>query len=620
MNTPEQDPEFEALLTYISRVRGFDFTSYKRPSLTRRVNKRLQAVAVSSYSDYIDRLEVDPEEFVHLFNTILINVTSFFRDIWAWEYLESEIVPQIVARKEPQEPIRIWSAACASGQEAYTLAIVLAQVLGVEQFKRRVKIYATDLDQEALNQARSANYSIKEMTGLPVELRELYFERSNSHYTFRQDLRRSVIFGCHNLLVDAPISRIDLLVCRNTLMYFNAEAQARILVRFHFALNPGGFLFLGKAETLFKYSDSFTSVDLKRRVYIKELLANMRQNSLLMASNSNAEKAINSIQPVSIRDAAFDANPRPQVVVSFDGLLVLANERARTLFVLNPADVGRPVQDLECFEGPLKLPSYIKQAYAECQAVNIREVEWATTTGASQYFDVQVAPLLDGSDGSLLGATITFTDISHTKRLQQDLEYTQQEMEMAYEELQATNEELETMNEELQSSNEEMETTNEKLQSTNKEMETMNEELQSSNEELQTLNQELCQRSVELNLLNTLFEGLLASLPSSIVVVNQELRVLVWNNKAEDMWGLHPDEVQGQYLLNLDIGLPLESLVQPIRSCLTGNVDYPSMTLEAINRRGKTIECQVTCTPLVDRGQGIQGVILLMEQQRGKEP
>lgn len=614
MSSPKQNPDFEALLSYINRVRGFDFTGYKRSSLMRRVNKRLEAVGVSSYSEYIDRLEVDPQEFIHLFNTILINVTSFFRDPWAWEYLTTEVVPQIVANKEPQQLIRVWSAACASGQEAYTLAIVLAQALGVDQFKQRVKIYATDLDEEALSQARYATYSAREMIGLPVELRDLYFEYSNNQYTFRHDLRRSVIFGHHNLLVDAPISRIDLLVCRNTLMYFNAEAQAKILMRFHFALNQGGFLFLGKAETLFKYSDSFTPVDLKRRIYIKELQGNLRQQLLLMANNSNVEEANNLIQSVSIRDATFNANPLPQLVVSCDGFLMSANEKAQTLFALNPTDMGRPVKNLECFYRPLELHSYIEQVLAGRQTLNIREVEWVTSTGTSQYFDVQLIPLSDLSNGNLLGVAITFTDVSQMKRLQQELEHTHQEMETAYEELEASNEELETTNEELQSTNEEMETTNEELQSTNEEMETMNEELQSSNEELQSLNEELRFSSEQLNSVNALFQSLLASLPSTIVVVNQELQILIWNNKAEDMWGLRFDEVRGQNLLNLDIGLPLAPLVQPIRSCLAG-LDYPSVTLEAINRRGKTIECKVSCMPLVDIRQEIQGVVLFMEQQ-----
>lgn len=230
MNIPELDFEFEALLDYIKHNRGFDFTGYKRPSIMRRVQIRMQATDKETYSDYTDYLEVHPEEFAHLFNTILINVTSFFRDRTVWEYVEKELVPQIVAQKNlSKDRIRVWCAGCASGQEAYTLAMVIAEVLGMEKFHQKVKIYATNIDEIALSHARLATYTAKEVEDIPEPLLERYFKQSNNSYVFHPDLRRSVIFGRHDLLQDPPISRIDLLSCRNTLMYFNAETQAKII-------------------------------------------------------------------------------------------------------------------------------------------------------------------------------------------------------------------------------------------------------------------------------------------------------------------------------------------------------------------------------------------------------
>lgn len=200
MREDENNPDFEALLDYIKRNRGFDLTGYKRSSLMRRVRKRMQMLEIENFSNYMDRLEVAPDEFVVLFNTILINVTSFFRDRPAWDYIATEILPRIAARKESTEPIRVWSAGCASGQEAYTLAIVMAEALGAEQLRQRVKIYATDVDEEALNQARHATYSAREISSVPLDIVELYFENSDGAYTFRKDLRRSVIFGRHSTL------------------------------------------------------------------------------------------------------------------------------------------------------------------------------------------------------------------------------------------------------------------------------------------------------------------------------------------------------------------------------------------------------------------------------------
>src|SRR5689334_2771170 len=265
----ELDPQFEALLEHLKSNRGFDFTGYKRTSLVRRVDHRMSQVGVAGYAEYLDYLEMHHEEFTALFNTILINVTGFFRDPEAWEFLRTEVLPEILAVKSPTAPVRIWSAGCASGEEAYTLAIVLTEMLGVGEFRDRVKIYATDVDEEALSQARHGSYSAREVRGIPPELLDKYFEVGGGRYVFRKDLRRSVIFGRNDLVQDAPISRIDLLLCRNTLMYFNAETQARVLGRLHYALNPGGLLFLGKAEMLLSHGQLFAPVDLTRRFFRK---------------------------------------------------------------------------------------------------------------------------------------------------------------------------------------------------------------------------------------------------------------------------------------------------------------------------------------------------------------
>src|SRR5678815_4425962 len=249
MKNGKSAPEFERLLTHLKNTRGFDFTSYKRSTLSRRIEKRLDAIGVDSYTAYLDYLEVHQDEFVQLFNSILINVTSFFRDAEAFDYLRATVVPKVIAASNGGD-IRIWSAGCASGEECYSVAILFAEAMGPESFRERVKIYATDVDEDALATARQASYTDRQMEDVPEELRTKYFDRQNGRCVFKKDLRRSVIFGRHDLLDDAPISRVDLLLCRNTLMYFNHEAQAKIVHRFHFALREGGFLVLGKAEML----------------------------------------------------------------------------------------------------------------------------------------------------------------------------------------------------------------------------------------------------------------------------------------------------------------------------------------------------------------------------------
>lgn len=263
------DYAIEALLDYLRQSHNFDFTMYKRPSLIRRLEYRMQMISVESYSDYLEYLKEQPKEFTFLFNTIEINFTGFFRDPEAWNYIAKTLIPRIIASKSESEPIRVWSAGCASGEETYTLAILLAEALGVEQYQARVQIYATDIDTEALNQARQASYTSNQVEGVPSTFLERYFQQSAECYIFSKDLRRSIIFCRHNLIQDAPMAKIDLLVCRNVLIYFNTKGQIKTLARFYFSLKDSGFLFLGMSEILPPSTNLFTPLNIQQRIFTK---------------------------------------------------------------------------------------------------------------------------------------------------------------------------------------------------------------------------------------------------------------------------------------------------------------------------------------------------------------
>lgn len=610
--------ELESLLDYLKRVRAFDFSGYKRSSLSRRILRRMQIVGVSSFADYIDYLEVHPDEFPQLFNMVLINVTGFYRDAGAWSALAT-YARRMIEAKRNAEVIRVWSAGCASGEEAYTLAMVLAEIVGIEAFARRVKIYATDIDEEALNQARLATYSAKAVEAVPAELLEKYFTRLGGSFVFHKELRRSVIFGRHDLVQDAPISRVDILSCRNTMMYFNAETQTKILARLHFALAPEGLLFLGKAEMLLTHTDLFVPVDLKLRLFTRAARdargrlppslggnGNGNGSSTVPAGPSKADDRAWTFQ------SAFEAAPVGLIVIDTSGRIALINQRAASLFSLTSHDLGRPFQDLELSYRPAELRSCIDQARGERRPIVLREVERHNTGGEKTFLDIEVAPLL--REAAVIGVQVAFSDVTIVHRVQAELRKTNTELEAAHEELQSTSEELETTNEELQSTVEELETTNEELQSTNEELETMNEELQSTNEELQTMNEELRQRGDELNQVNGFFGSILASLRSGVAVLDEEMLVKAWNGKMEDLWGLRADEVQGKHFLNLDIGVALEVLRAPIRACLAGEADE-ERTMDCTNRRGKPIRCRVMISPL--RGDHSKGVIVLFEEVPG---
>jgi two-component system, chemotaxis family, CheB/CheR fusion protein len=603
--------DFEPLLDYLTRVRGFDFAAYKRPSLMRRIQKRIQTVGIERFSDYMDYLEVHPDEFEQLFDSILINVTGFFRDESAWDLLRDEVIPTVIGELGPTRTVRIWSAGCASGEETYSIAMLLAEALERDAFRDRVKIYATDLDDQALGQARAATYMERQVQTVPPFLLDRYFIRENDRFVFDKDLRRSVIFGRHDLIQDAPISRVNILLCRNTLMYFNTEAQNRILARFHFALVPEGVLFLGKAEMLFTYSRLFTPIDLRRRVFKKIAKDGWRDRMAIL--NQAADDDVSG--PTGpMYSAILDASPHPQIAIDNAGTLAMFNERARSIFNIVTSDIGRPIQDLEISYRPVELRSLIDQAGRERRTVTVNDVEWQMVGRQPRFFDVSVVPLIDGG-GRALGTSISFNDVSRAQELQVSLDRSRHDLETAYEELQSTNEELETTNEELQSTVEELETTNEELQSTNEELETMNEELQSSNEELQTINDELRQRGDDLNRSNGFLESILTGLRSGVVVLDRELHIIAWNPRAEDLWGLRAEEVRSQNFLNLDIGLPTEQLRAGLRACLNGSGGHMEQVVPATNRRGRAITCRITATPLTGGNKEVRGVILLMDEQ-----
>lgn len=483
MNDPT-DESFEALLRYLRDSRGFDFTGYKRASLMRRVRYRMEQAGCVSFEDYLDMLQASSDEFAALFNTILINVTAFFRDPPAWDFVASDVIPRLLANRGPDDPVRVWSAGCASGQEAYSLTMLLVEAMGADAFRQRVKIYATDIDEDALRQARMASYDARAVESVPPEFLDRYFERVDDRYVFHTDLRRSVIFGRNDLVKDAPISRVDLLVCRNTLIYLNAETQRNVLNRLHFALAPHGILFLGRAEMLLSQTPKFTPLNLENRLFVK---AAGSRNTLDRQEPTVAfyERHGEVSDLTRLREMAFRASPVAQIVVTGEDTVAMINQQAETLLGLSARDIGRLLRDLEVSYRPVELRLYLEQAKVERRPARIPDIKWQRPAMDTVWLEIHVNPLVDADNG-LLGVSIAFFDVTATRTLLDKVVHTNRQLEAAYEELQSTNEELETTNEELQSTVEELETTNEELQSTNEELETMNEELQSTNDVLQT--------------------------------------------------------------------------------------------------------------------------------------
>jgi two-component system CheB/CheR fusion protein len=483
-------PELDALLEFIRGSRGFDFTGYKRSSVQRRVAKRMAAVGVQSYDEYLEYLQTQPEEFTELFDTLLINATGFFRDPPTWDHLASTVAPQLVAAHPPAEPIRVWCAGCASGEEPYTVAMVLARVMGDADFRARVKIYATDIDETALEQARSGAYRPRQVEDIPHDALERFFERSDQRYVFRSDLRRNVIFGRNDLVRDAPISRLDLLVCRNTLMYFTAETQSRILRRFHFALGEAGVLLLGRFEMLITDDDLFAPMEPPGRAFRKVGRPTPRIDRQTAGGDgaTGTGVATGTDAAATLRAVAFDLAPDPQIVLDAGGSVVMVNAAARETFELSSDAIGRPIEDLELPDRPAELRPALERVARDARPGDLRSVPWRIG-GQDAWLDVRIVPLRD--DGAVRGMSIVYRDVTPEQRLQSDLTAAQGELDQAHRELRSTAEELETTNQELQSINEELAVTNRELRSASQELATMNEELRSARQELATIDAEL---------------------------------------------------------------------------------------------------------------------------------
>jgi two-component system CheB/CheR fusion protein len=608
---PDHDAAFENLISYIQEARGVDFRGYKRTSLRRRIALRLQQLHLENYSDYHSFLEAHPQEFVDLLNTVLINVTSFFRDPDAWEAVKTDFIPRLTAAGRGRDQLRVWSVGCATGEEPYSLAMLLCEELGPAEFGRRVKIYATDLDEAALNTARHASYLPRDVEGVPEALLQKYFERTNNHYMVSRDLRKAVIFGRHNIVHDAPISRIDLLVCRNLLIYLEVETQNAVLPRLHYALVDDGFLFLGKAETQLARSKLFQPINMKHRLFRKVPQEWRRTGTGGMLLGGDPPRNNGSSLHARLLDAVLDGSPSAYLALDNDDVLVFVSAGARRMLEVGDSDVGRPFRDLSVSYRPVELRSQIDEVRRQARPVKIEHQEYVRPPAEPIRVTIDIAPLL-ARDGRPFAVLLTFTDTTRIFTLQQELEATQESLETTIEELQSANEELETTNEELQSTNEELETTNEELQSTNEELETTNEELRSANEEMEATNEELRRHSNEFGAYRNHVDAILRGLAAGVVVVDQDLKVRSWNRWSENTWGLREEQAIGQPFVKLDSGFPVQLLEQALLRTVA-DATPTAMTVDALDRRGRAMKCRVRIAPLIYDDRSSQGAVIMVE-------
>ncbi|MDP4023544.1 CheR family methyltransferase [Methylobacterium sp. NEAU 140] len=560
---PENAAGLAAIATTLRNRTGHDFHGYKAGTFLRRVQRRMQVVEAADIDAYIDILRTKPDEVQQLFNDLLIGVTRFFRDAGEFDRLEREIIPRLFAGKGRDDQVRIWVIGCSTGEEAYSLGILLREHMSGLDEVPQVQIFATDLDGRALASARVGRYADSIGRDLTPERLARWFVREGNTYCVVKELRELCIFSQHSIVRDAPFSRLDLVSCRNLLIYLDQELQSRIIPLFHFALRPGGALFLGNSENVSRHAHLFAPVEPHSRIF-RRLETGSRVLpdfpftagvALTASPPSLPERARLSETALTRRAETFAERYAPAYVITDEAYNVL-HFSGRTGRYIDPAGGAASLNLLQLVHRDLRLDLRMALARAgdEDRAVQLDGVR-VGQNGGQLLIDVIVEPVRDGvgvprnffvlfKDGAALAAgEAAGTDtgqVAHTRRLETELRTTQ-------ERLQATNEELESTNEELKASNEEYQALNEELQSMNEELQTSKEELQSVNEELTTLNGELGHRVRELSRANSDLKNLMESTQIATLFLDNELRVANFTPAAVGLF----------HLVEPDVGRPI---------------------------------------------------------------
>jgi two-component system CheB/CheR fusion protein len=569
---------------------GNDFSLYKKSTVYRRVERRMGLHQIDNIANYVRVLKENPKEIELLFKELLIGVTSFFRDPAAWEHLARDLMPSLLAERSRGSVIRAWVAGCSTGEEAYSLAIVLKETLEQLQTSRSVavQVFATDLDRDAIEKARLGLYPETIAADVSPERLRRFFSQEDGGYRVSKDIREMVVFAPQNVIADPPFTKLDVVSCRNLLIYLSADVQRRLVPLFHYSLNPGGLLFLGSSETIGAFSALFAPADGKTRLYrrLAALGAPAIEFPALFAHEQLGA-------PGGAENDARTARPPPNLQVLADQVLVqrfspagvLTNEKGDILYTtgrtgkyLEPA-VGKVNWNVFAMarEGlRVELGSAFSAALRQDAPVTVPRVKVGTNGGA-QFVDVTVQRLSEPKE--LRGMVmIVFADMPtptvpasrasrvparHGARIGE----LESELQRAREEVQTIREEMQTSQEELKSTNEEFQSTNEELQSTNEELTTSKEEMQSLNEELQTVNQELQAKVDDLSRTNNDMKNLLNSTDIATLFLDGELRVRRFTPQASKIIKLIPGDA-GRPITDLAAELDYPALADDVREVL----------------------------------------------------
>ncbi|MHB8708052.1 MAG: chemotaxis protein CheB [Desulfuromonadales bacterium] len=575
----------EKVIILLRAKTGQDFSLYKKNTIYRRIERRMGIHQLDRIAAYVRYLQDNPQEVELLFKELLIGVTSFFRDPAAWKQLQGEVIPALLASRPAGGVLRAWSAGCSTGEEAYSLAMAfkeaLAQVRPAGNFK--LQIFATDLDRDAIDKARQGFYPANIAADVSAErLHRFFVQEGGAGFRVGKEIREMVTFAPQNVIMDPPFTKLDILICRNLLIYLTPELQKKLLPLFHYSLNPGGVLFLGSAESLHTFTDFFTPLHIKARLFRRQESVQTAEHFTFPAAFAASPPGIAKELSMSKPAANLQALADQLLLQHFSPPAVLVNDKGDILYIsgrtgkyLEPAagkanwNVFAMARDGFRFE----LGSAFQKALRQKEAVTVKGLKVGDGDG-KQIVDLTVQAVAEPE--ALRGMVmIVFTDVaaplsdpaSNRTRVPAACKTRAVELEQELirlrESLQTTREEMQSSQEELKSANEELQSTNEELQSTNEELTTSREEMQSLNEELQTVNAEQQSKMDELARTNNDMRNLLNSTEIVTVFLDNNLHVRRFTSGANQLFKLLPG----------DVGRPLSDIVSDLL--------YPGMTEKA---------------------------------------
>lgn len=584
----------QKMFALIRAQTGNDFSIYKKNTVRRRIERRMNIHQIDNINQYVRYLQENSHEIDLLFKELLIGVTNFFREPDAFEVLKEKVILQMLKTKKRGDPIRVWVVGCSTGEEAYSIAIVLKECLddltpkGNSNFK--IQIYATDIDKDAIDFARQGVYPANIAADVSQERLQRFFTKEDDRYRIKKEIRDMIIFAPQNILIDPPFTKLDLLSCRNLLIYLNAEAQKKLLPLFHYSLNPGGFLFLGSSESIGGFTDLFAPLDNKWKIFNRRETP-VSRNVLIEFPTTRLPFEVRTDKIVSTPkefDASVTDTAQAIILQTIAPPVVLINDKGDILYLtrktgkyLEPP-VGKANLNIYAMarEGlRLELGILIRKAIAEKTKATMKDLR-VKTNGSEQVVNLTVCPF-DEPEAMRGLMMVLFEDVqmpaeeaqpskkksrsaSRLEAINSDLE---RELQATKEHLQIVVEEMETSQEELKSTNEELQSTNEELQSTNEEMITSKEELQSLNEELTTLNAELQSKNEELSEANNDMKNLFDSMQIPTIFLDNDLKIKRFTPYATNIANLIQSDV-GRPITDIVSKLKYEDLVKDVKDVL----------------------------------------------------